>query len=244
MDPPIVSELHPNSATITWTPPSPPNGIITNYRLCVCPSSVCSSSVPLSFSSDSKPSLPSYDKAADLNSYRNLRSSSVSPSSGPIAMSHVSMGSGGGSSTIRGYRFSVPDPASTVTEGAQIMSVHKTSPGSSSVSVSSVAQPTAASVKTNRSPPSSAHPKRESFQGRMPDCFTAASDSNSVTVPGNITTSSLPDLLPFQTYMLQVECNSMACLQKQSQYLKLNLSIIRMINHWSLITFSTLLSFL
>lgn len=211
MDPPIVSELHPNSATITWTPPSPPNGIITNYRLCVCPSSVCSSTVALSFSSDSKPSLPSYDEAADLNSYRNLRSSSVSPSSGPIAMSHVSMSSGGGSNTIRGYRFSVPDPASAVTESTHIMSVHRTSPGPSSDSVSSLVQPTVASVKTNPSPPSSAPPKKESFHGRMPDCFTAASDSSPVTVPGNITTSALLDLLPFQTYTLQVECNSMAC---------------------------------
>lgn len=212
MDPPIVSELHPHSATITWTPPSPPNGIITNYSLCVCPSSVCSSSVALSFSSDSKPSLPAYDKAADLKSYWNLRSSSVSPSSGPIAMSHVSMGSGGGSSTNHGYRFRVPDPASAVTESAHIMSVHRTSPGPSIDSVSSLAQPTAASVKTNPSPPSSAPPKRESFHGRMSDCFTAASDSSSVTVPGNITTSSLLDLLPFQTYTLQVQCNSMACL--------------------------------
>lgn len=207
-----MSELHPNSATITWTPPSPPNGIITNYSLCVCPSSVCSRSVALSFSSDSKPSLPAYDEAADLNSYQNLRSSSVSPSSGPIAMSHVSMGSGGGSRTIRGYRFSVPDPASAITESAHIISVHRTSPGPSTDSVSSHAQPTAASVKTNPSPPSSASPKRESFHGHMSDCFTAASDSSSVTVPGNITTSSLMDLLPFQTYTLQVQCNSMACL--------------------------------
>ncbi|TWW67416.1 Usherin Usher syndrome type IIa protein [Takifugu flavidus] len=212
MDPPIVSELHPNSATITWTPPSPPNGIITNYSLCVCPSSVCSRSVALSFSSDSKPSLPAYDEAADLNSYQNLRSSSVSPSSGPIAMSHVSMGSGGGSRTIRGYRFSVPDPASAITESAHIISVHRTSPGPSTDSVSSHAQPTAASVKTNPSPPSSASPKRESFHGHMSDCFTAASDSSSVTVPGNITTSSLMDLLPFQTYTLQMEaCTRVGC---------------------------------
>lgn len=212
MDPPVVSELHPNSATITWTPPSPPNGIITNYSLCVCPSSACSSSVALSFSSDSKPSLAAYDEAADLKSYWNLRSSSVSPSSGPIAMSPVSMGSGGGSSTNRSYRFSVPDPASAITERAHIMSVHRTSPDPSTDSVSSLAQPTAASVETNPSPPSSAPPKRESFHGGMSDCFTAASDSSSVTVPGNITTSSLLDLLPFQTYRLQVQWNSIACL--------------------------------
>lgn len=207
-----MSELHPNSATVTWTPPSPPNGIITNYSLCVCPSSVCSSSVALSSNSDSKPVLPVYDEAADLNSYRNLRSSSVSPSSGPIAMSRVSMGSGGGSNKRQGSRFSLPDPESAITEDTHIKSTDRTSTGPSTDSVSSLGQPTAASVKTNASPLSSTPPKRESFHGRMSDCFNAATDSSSVSVPGNITTSFLLDLHPFQTYTLQVQSNSMSCL--------------------------------
>ncbi|XP_053172998.1 usherin [Scomber japonicus] len=40
LDTPAVSGLHPRSVTVTWVPPSQPNGIITNYTLYLHPSSV------------------------------------------------------------------------------------------------------------------------------------------------------------------------------------------------------------
>ncbi|KAM3624776.1 uncharacterized protein V6R79_001428 [Siganus canaliculatus] len=45
VDVPAVSRLYPRSATITWLPPSQPNGIITNYTLCLRPGSSTNSSL-------------------------------------------------------------------------------------------------------------------------------------------------------------------------------------------------------
>uniref|UniRef100_A0A3Q4AAY9 Uncharacterized protein n=1 Tax=Mola mola TaxID=94237 RepID=A0A3Q4AAY9_MOLML len=46
--PPFVSGLHARSVRVNWFPPSQRNGIITNYTICLCPSSVCSTSRALS----------------------------------------------------------------------------------------------------------------------------------------------------------------------------------------------------
>uniref|UniRef100_A0A4W6FW95 Usherin n=1 Tax=Lates calcarifer TaxID=8187 RepID=A0A4W6FW95_LATCA len=40
VDSPTISGLHPRSVTVTWDPPSEPNGVITNYTLYLWPSSV------------------------------------------------------------------------------------------------------------------------------------------------------------------------------------------------------------
>lgn len=191
-----MSALHPRNATVTWTPPSPPNGLISNYSICVCPGPVCSGSVVLSSSSDSNP--------ADRNlGPSSPAPSSLAPGSGATPMPHVSLGSDGGSSTIPGSGLGLgPDSAVT-----HFVSAHANTPGS----VASLpAPPGAAGVETGPSPVTSAALKGESSRGRGSDCFTAASDLRPVSVAGNITTSTLLDLLPFQTYRLQVQCNSTA----------------------------------
>lgn len=102
-------------------------------------------------------------------------------------MSHVSLGSAGGSSTIPGSGVGV-DPDSAVSEVTHFVSAHATTPGA---------------VASLPAPPGAL--KGESSRGGGSDCFTAASGLRSVSVAGNITTSTLLDLLPFQTYRLQVE---------------------------------------
>lgn len=197
VDPPIVSALHSRTATVNWTPPDPPNGIITNYSICVCRSSFCSSSsssMAVRSSSETRPSLPVYDAATYMYPDQKLRSS---------------VGSDGSFSTIQGTRLSLlSDPGSAVTEDTQIKSALRSTQSTGSVSSLST-ETSAASVKTNHSPLSNTPVKRVSSHGPNSDCFTAASHSSSnlrsVIVPGSITTSTLLDLLPYQTYKLQVK---------------------------------------
>lgn len=56
VDTPTVSGLHPRSATVTWLPPAPPNGVITNYTICLCPNSLCSNNTALNYSINRRPS--------------------------------------------------------------------------------------------------------------------------------------------------------------------------------------------
>ncbi|XP_074481361.1 usherin [Sebastes fasciatus] len=153
---PAVSGLHPRSVTITWVPPSQPNGIITNYTLYLYPSSVSSldfkpssvssTSATLGSSSGLNPNLLPSTEGAYLNSGHNLRPTSnlTTPGSSLISMSTVNTGSNDSSSTIQYTRPNLlPNPFSSLrpgsTEDNQIQStgVSNTSQGPASISLHS-----------------------------------------------------------------------------------------------------------
>lgn len=233
MGTPIVSGLHPRSVTVTWVPPSKPNGVITNYTICLCPSSICSTRItPSSSLGPNQSLLPHTEGAADLNSDQNLipTSSLINPVSSPISMSTVNTGSNDSSSNIQSTRHNFhPNPLSSlrsdITEDNQVKSIHRTntSQGSGFISFHPT-EPSAANV--NPSPSlllsDSYHaassntepiPKKALFYGPISGCSSTASDSSSyprsVAVPGNTTSYAFLSLLPYQIYILQVQYNSM-----------------------------------
>ncbi|XP_010791101.1 usherin [Notothenia coriiceps] len=196
VDPPAVSELHPRSVIVTWVPPSQPNGMITNYTLYLYPSfissldfkpsSVSSTSTTLSSTSGLNQSLLPSTEAPHLNSSHDIISTSVptTPDSRPVSMSTINTGSNNSSSTIQGTRTKlIPNPFSSMRPGI-----------------------------TEENPIEST----DSFQSPISSLYSAGSDSSSsrlsVIVPGNTTSYIFLDLLPYQTYRLQVEaCSSVGC---------------------------------
>lgn len=210
MSTPIVSGLHSRSLTVTWAPPSQLNGIITDYTICLCPSSVCSHSVTLSSSLGLNPSPLPHSKGAGLNSDQTLRTTSGLITLGSSNTSMANTGSDDGSNTIQGSRpnlftkpFSSLRPG--ITEDSQTKSMHRTNTTKDLGFISfNPAKPDAASM--NLSP--------NTFLSNFPvsGCFSAASDSSSyprsVTVPGNTTSYTFLDLLPYQTYKFQVQYQS------------------------------------
>ncbi|XP_078016774.1 usherin [Epinephelus lanceolatus] len=163
VDTPAVSRLHPRSVTITWVPPSQPNGLITNYTLYLRPRfiasldfkpSSASSTTQLSFSSGRNPSLVPSTEAAYLNTGHNLRppSSLPTPGSSHISMSTISTGSNESSSTIQSTRpnllsnpFSSLMPGVTEDNHIQSTGVSNASQGPTSISFNPT-QPNTASV--------------------------------------------------------------------------------------------------
>lgn len=214
MSTPIVSGLQSRSLTVTWAPPSQLNGVITHYSICLCPSSVCSRSVTLSSSFGPNPSpLPHSEGAA---------------SSSNISMATVNTGSNDSSNTIQGSRpnlftkpFSSLRPG--ITEDTQSKSMHRTNTTKDLGFTSShPAEKDAANLNlslntlSNLYHPSSSDTepilKKDLVHSPISGCFSAASDSSSyprsVTVPGNTTSYTFLDLLPYQTYNFQVHYNS------------------------------------
>ncbi|KAM9366692.1 usherin [Symphorus nematophorus] len=227
VDTQAVSGLHPRSVTITWAPPSQPNGIITNYTLCLTPSSVSSTSTTLSSSLGPTPSLLPSNEGTYRNSGHDLKRT---PGSSHISISTVNKGTNDSSSTVQGTRpnllpnsFSSLRPGITEDNQIEYTRGSNTSQSPSSISV----HPTTASV--NPSPslllsnPYNATSsntkdilKQDSFHSPISGFLSSASDLSSsplsVTVPGNTTSYTFLDLLPYQTYRLQVEaCTSVGC---------------------------------
>lgn len=230
MSTPVVSGLHSRSLTVTWAPPSQLNGIITRYTICLCPSSVCSRSVTLSSSLGPNPSPLPHSEGAGLNLDQNLRTSSlVTLSSSNTSMATVNTGSNDSSNTIHGSRPNLfTKPVSSlrlgITEDSQSKSMHRTNT-TKDLGFTSFhpAEPDAASL--NLSPntlllnlyhPSSSDTepilKKDLVHSPIAGCFSADSDSSSsprsVTVPGNTSSYTFLDLLPYQTYNFQVQYNS------------------------------------
>lgn len=230
MDAPAVSGLHPRSVTVIWVPPSQPNGIITNYTLYLHPSSI--SALDSKHSSVSSPSItpnsslgpnPSPAPSTEggyLYSRHNLKPTS---NLSTLSSSNISI------STVRAHTnnpFSSSRPG--ISEDDQIESSHVNNISQGPVSSSFYhAEPSAIS-SVNPSPslllsnpeynPTSLNTdhfiKQDTLQRPISNSSSAASDSNlpplSATVPGNTTSYTFLDLLPYQTYNLQVQYVTLA----------------------------------
>ncbi|XP_071778073.2 usherin [Centroberyx gerrardi] len=234
---PAVSGLHPHSATVSWVPPSQPNGLITNYTLYLHPSS--SSTLPPNPSPLPSPSTnlnpspmssPSTSQGPGLNSGLNLRptSSLTTPGSSHVSRSTVNAGSNGISNTIQGtFPNFLPNPVSSSrpgnSEGNQTGSntASNTSQGPSSISFQPTKSSTISSASLGPSPLlSSPQSITTSSQGPIDNPISSSTSAPSdvissplsVTVPGNTTSYTFLNLLPYQIYSLQVEaCTSVGC---------------------------------
>lgn len=215
---PVVSVLHPRNVTVTWVPPSKPNGVITNYTVCLCPSSICSTRMTPSFVLGPNPSLwPHTEGAADLNSSLN------NPISSPISMSTLNTGSNDSSSTIQSTKHNFhSNPSSSLRPNIR-EDIHRTNTSQGSGFISfNLTEPTAANVNpspslllsdTQHAASSDTEPLlgKSLPYGPISGCSSTASDSSSyprsVTVPGNTTSYAFLSLLPYQSYILQVQYN-------------------------------------
>ncbi|XP_070842368.1 usherin [Chaetodon trifascialis] len=227
VDTPAVSTLHSTSVTIIWVPPSQPNGIITNYTLYLCHSSVSSTNTSLNSSLGPNPSLLPSTDGVPLDSGHILRPtiSLVTPGSRHISISTADTGSNDSSSKIQGTRPTLlPDPLSSlrpgIAEDNQIESTRgrNTSQGSSSIPFYPTEPTDSVNPSPYNAPISNTEPilKQDFFHSPISASFTASSNSSpstlSVTVPGNTTSYTFLDLLPYQTYSLQVKaCTSVGC---------------------------------
>ncbi|XP_044201958.1 usherin [Thunnus albacares] len=232
LDTPAVSGLHPRSVTVTWVPPSQPNGIITNYTLYLHPSSISaldskrssvfSPSMSLNSSLGPNPSPAPSTEGRYLYSRHNLRPTSNVTT---LSSSHISI------STVRAHTnnpFSSSRPG--ISEDNQIESsrVNNTSrgPGFSSFhhtepnTISNV-NPSPSLLLSNPEYNSTSlntdhFIKQDTIHRLISHSFSAASDSSSsplsATVPGNTTSYTFLDLLPYQTYNIQLAaCTSAGC---------------------------------
>ncbi|TNN67187.1 Usherin [Liparis tanakae] len=208
VDSPAVSRLHPRGVTITWAPPSQPNGIIIHYTLHLSPafssssgskpSSVSSISSTLNSSSGRNPSRLPGTEGANLTSSPDLGSTSSLTPRGVslISMSTVPTGSNDSSSAIQRTTPDFPQNPSS----------------SSGPGIADDDQIEATGVSASGQGPASnpPHPTGPSTPSHSPVAgfFSTASDSRSsrlsVTVPGNATSYTFLDLPPYQTYSLQL----------------------------------------
>lgn len=213
VDSPTVSGFHPRSVTVTWVPPSQTNGIINNYTLYLWPSSISPlDSKPSSVSSTSTTLnsnlLPSTE-VAYLNTGQSLRptSSLTSPDSSNISMSTFNTDINSNSSSIQGARPNVvPKPFSSLRPVLAEDNHFKSSRESNT---------SQGPILLLHSPDYNATNSniehftiRDPFRNPISSPLSAASDLSSfpqsVTVPGNTTSYTVLDLLPYHTYGLQV----------------------------------------
>ncbi|XP_041646715.1 usherin [Cheilinus undulatus] len=236
VDSPAVSGLRPRSVTVTWAPPSLPNGVITNYTLYLSPNSVSvyNTSTALYSSLASNQGLLSSTEQAYFNLGQTLRqtSSLTTPVSSHISMSNESRSINGSSNTLHdtGPGF-LANPFSilsnNITENNQIEStgVSNTSQGPDSISFLST-EPNITGVNISPSPlrPDTEYsatqtknvPKLDSTDSPISAFFIEDSDSAlstfSVSVPGNTTSYTFPNLQPYQSYSLKLEvCTVVGC---------------------------------
>lgn len=224
MGPPVVSRLHPRSATVNWIPPSLLNGIIRNFTICLCHSSVCRTNTTISSSLIPNPEPESNTVGSDRNSHQNLSHSSGYMTADSSHIFPIKRGSNESSRTFQDtgtnvHRNQRLGPGAT--EGTQIEPIHKTNSSQGPDSMSfQPAKPNAANENSSSSlllsklyPAASSHmepvQKKEPFPSRVFGCLSAISDSSSylqsVTIPGNTTSYTFQDLLPFQIYRFQVQ---------------------------------------
>ncbi|KAM7406312.1 hypothetical protein PAMP_000697 [Pampus punctatissimus] len=216
VDTPAVSGLHPRSVTVTWVPPLQPNGIITNYTVYLHPI----------FALDSKPnsgSSPSMTLNSSLGPNPNPTPSTeggylhyLRPTSNltTLSSSHISI------STPRAHTnnpFSSSRPG--ISEDNQIKSSHvnNTSQGSGSSSFQHIepstisgANPSPSLLEYNSSSLNTDHfIKQDPLHkpNQISNSYSAELGSSplSATVPGNTTSYTFLDLLPYQTYTLKVQ---------------------------------------
>ncbi|KAF7657915.1 hypothetical protein LDENG_00020320 [Lucifuga dentata] len=249
IDAPAVSGLHPHSVTVSWIPPSQPNGLITNYTLFLHtssnsaldtkPSSLSRTSMNLNFTLG--PNLSPMTSTATsegphLNSGLTLRPTSnlTTTGSNHVSMSPANTGTKNSSIAIQGTLPNLlPNPASSSrpdnSEGNQIGSrnVSNISRGPSSIAF----HPTEPNTISTANP-SPTHllsdpefhvtgpnvvniTKQNPFHWPIPTIISSSSDSSaslSVTVPANTTSYTYFNLLPYQTYTIQVvACTSVGC---------------------------------
>ncbi|KAM3876945.1 usherin [Diretmus argenteus] len=249
VDTPTVSGLHPRSVTVTWVPPSQPNGLITNYTLYLRsswstsltpnPSPLSSPSTHFNSGLGLSPSPmfgTSTNQDPDRNSGLDPRPTSnlTTPGSSHISMSTINTGSNGilniSQDTFPNF---LPTPISSFrpghSQGNQTGSntVTNTSQGPSSISFHPTESNTISSASLG-----------PSLLQSSPESYTSSSSSNinqdptihspvygstsagldvisspqSITVPGNTTSYTFLNLLPYQIYSLQVEaCTSVGC---------------------------------
>lgn len=196
---PVVSRLHLRSATVTWAAPAPPNGIITNYTVCLCPSLERSNNTAPNSSAFQNSSLWSDEVGKRPNSYHDLRPHVTRPDLRQKPTSDINTDSDDNSS-------SVLHPPSSVTKDWQSKSPLGVERNESNVLT--LMNPN--STSHNSKPPLSTSP--EAFLAKQhrlrSGCFSSASDpsslSRSVTVSGNSTSSTFLDLRPYQIYISQV----------------------------------------
>lgn len=179
MDTPVVSRLHPRTATVTWAPPAPPNGIITNYTVCLCPSSVCSRSTALNSSANPNSTSWSDDVGKDVSEENSSSVQDSRPSS-------------------------IFSSKSSVTKDWQTKS-----PVEGGRNGSNLTEPNSASMNpTPTSLSASSQAFLVTEHSLTSGCFSSASGSSSylqsVTVSGNNTSYTFLDLRPYQTYSSQV----------------------------------------
>nr|XP_014268858.2 usherin [Maylandia zebra] len=215
VDTPTVSGLQPRSVSITWVPPTQPNGIITNYTLYLYPTSVTSLHYkPSSFSSirwTPNPSLLPSTKGAYLNSGHNPRPSSsltTHQDSSHIAILKPGIADNQNESTH------VVD----VSEGTSTFSFHPTEPDITSVSaILSVSTPQYSAVNFNTE-----HFIEDGPFHSAPSSAASRSTPLSVTVLGNTTNYTFLSLLPYQAYSFQVEaCTNAGCsVSERSQHIR------------------------
>lgn len=217
---PTVSELHPRTVTVTWIPPSQPNGVITNYTICLRPST----DTTLHPSSALRPSILPPSEGSHLNLGDNLRPPSTRStlSSRDISTSAFNNGIEDSSNIIQGTRpsllskrFSSLRPGVTENKQIESSSVSNTGKGPSSIlfhpTEPSTSNPSPrilidepdynrTSSDTEQFIKDPSHSPISSSSSSSSD----ASDSSSVTLPGNVTSYTFLNLLPYHTYSLQV----------------------------------------
>ncbi|XP_008295345.1 usherin-like, partial [Stegastes partitus] len=223
VDTPAVSGLHSRSVSVNWVPPTQPNGIITNYTLYLHsgsvtpldhkPSSVSSTNLTLKPSLSPNPSMLPSTEGAYLNSGHNLRPTSSLTT--PQGSNHISILRPG---VVKDNQIESTG-VSNVSRGPSSILFHPTKPSSTSGSPSfSPSNPDYISYNTEY------FAKQDPINNPAFSSYSAASRSTplSVTVPGNTTSYTFLDLLPYQTYSLQVEaCTSVGCSASgRSQYFR------------------------
>ncbi|XP_035991625.1 usherin [Fundulus heteroclitus] len=245
IDTPAIMGLHSRSALVTWDPPAQTNGIIANYTLYLYSGSITSSdykpnsvtSTSSTYSSDvsSKSSLTSSIDGTLHNSDFNLLT--LSNPSRPRGPSHNSVSSANynNSSTIKEnahiIHFSTTRPV--IVEKNQTESFSEnTGSHDHSIMLFKPAEPNTSSVNPDfslSSPnyiTSSFNPDnfvtQEPLTSPISSSFASASRSPplSITVPGNTTCYTFPNLLPYETFSLQVRaCTNVGCsVSGMSQY--------------------------
>lgn len=234
MDTPAVSGLHPRSVTVTWFPPSQPNGIITNYTLHLSPNTLSSldfkpSSVynsSTTFNSSSSPDkhlMPS--TYHDMSYTLRLTSSPPTPDSRHILTSNVTTSSDDSSSTNQSTHpnlltdsTSVLEPEILEDNQVDSTGVSNTSQGpgfisfpstnSNATSLNADLSPVESNTENSTTKTKQLHEQDSSFSHTFvltsKDSYSTSS-TQSVSVPGNITSYTFPNLLPYQSYSLKVQ---------------------------------------
>lgn len=203
----------------SWTSPTQPNGVITNYTLYLFPSSVTFKYKPNSLSNATQSLHTNHSMLINSNSSVGTLSDFTTPP-GLDFISVSPFNTNIGSSTVEDPTHAVPNHYSTMNpqnvENSDTQSTHE--------KVSHGPKSTTGNLSSSLLDPEN-NPRSYNFDPFLkPNLFTSpisglfGSSSRltplSVTVPGNTTSFAFVDLLPYQTYILQVQCLKLEQLMK------------------------------